>query len=225
MKKKGFFQFATYKDLSEPEEITPWLEESVKGNCEGLMVKTLEQDAWYQAAKRAFQWLKVKKDYLDGMGDTLDLVPIGAYIGRGKRTGVYGGFLLACYDEDTEQYESICKIGTGFTDVQLSEFTEALNKTVIDKPKNYFRVGDSRNIVPDVWLEPSVVWEIKAADLSMSPIYQAAIGIVNESKGIALRFPRLVRVRPDKSVEKATTAQQVAEMYTGQNINFTSIKK
>jgi DNA ligase-1 len=201
----GKFQFATATESNDIEEMQKFLQEAMDSSCEGLIIKTLEEDATYEPAKRSNNWLKLKKDYMDSIGDSLDLVPIGAFHGRGKRTGVYGAFLLACYDEDTEEFQSVCKIGTGFTEVMLEERSDSLRNKVIPKPKPYYRYGDTLGV--DVWFEPSEVWEVKAADLSISPVHRAAAGVVDPNKGISLRFPRLLRVREDKNPDQATSAE------------------
>ncbi|KAK9124128.1 hypothetical protein Sjap_013730 [Stephania japonica] len=216
----GEFHFATAITSNDLEEIQKFLETAVNSSCEGLIIKTLNKDASYEPSKRSLNWLKLKKDYMDSIGDSLDLVPIAAFHGRGKRTGVYGAFLLACYDDKNDEYQSICKIGTGFSEAMLEERSASLRPKVLPKPKQYYRYSETMN--PDVWFEPTEVWEVKAADLSISPVHQAAIGDVDPNKGISLRFPRLLRVRDDKNPEQASTADQVAEMYRAQKINHSN---
>lgn len=218
----GEFHFATAKEFSDTDEMELFLGEAVENQCEGLMVKSFVTDAAYVPAKRSYQWLKLKKDYMDGITDTVDLVPIAAWHGKGKRTGVYGAFLMAVYDDENEEYQSVCKIGTGLSDAQLIEHSQTLVKHLVPSIRQYYRTGDS--LKPDVWFDPSAVWEVLAADLSISPVHKAAVGDVHDSKGIALRFPRFLKIRDDKSPENATTAKQIAQMYRSQKITHSSKK-
>eukprot|EP00750_Incisomonas_marina_P001214 INCI10990.2.p1 GENE.INCI10990.2~~INCI10990.2.p1 ORF type:complete len:751 (-),score=167.97 INCI10990.2:251-2470(-) len=215
---ENVLQFAKAMQSSDTEELNVFLQKSVEEGCEGLMVKTLEENARYLPSKRSLNWLKLKKDYMDGVGDSLDLVPIAAWHGKGKRTGTYGAYLLACYDEDDDQYQSVCKVGTGFGDSDLATLYDTLKKTVIPEPKNYYCVSDS--FKPDVWFEPTMVFEVKCADLSISPNHKAGLGLLDDApdKGIALRFPRFMHVREDKKPEGATTAEQVVDMFKNQSL-------
>ena len=213
MEVKGHFHFAQHQDAHSFEEIEAFLSESIKDCCEGLMVKTLDVNSTYEPAKRSFNWLKLKKDYLETeMGDSIDLVVVGADIGAGKRAGFYGAYLLACWNEDLECLQTVCKCGTGFSDEMLEKLHKELSELEIEQPASNLKYK-TKNC--DVWLDPKAVWEIKAADLSLSPTYMAAIGEIEPDKGIALRFPRFIRERTDKTIEQATSDEQMVEFYKG----------
>lgn len=217
---EGEFAFAVHMNGKELDEIQQFLDESVKASCEGLMVKMLDgEESGYEPSKRSRNWLKIKKDYLSGVGDSLDLVVLGAYYGKGKRTSVYGAFLLACYNPASDTYETVCNIGTGFSEAVLEELHKSLSETVIDRPKPFYAHSSGGQHQPDVWFEPRHVWEVRTADLTLSPRYKAGIkeGVDPAGdKGISLRFPRFIKVRDDKKPDEATSSRQVAEMYRKQ---------
>ncbi|MCJ1399102.1 hypothetical protein MMC11_002304 [Xylographa trunciseda] len=216
---EGEFRFAQYGDTSELDEIQTLLEESVKASCEGLMVKMLDtEESGYEPSKRSRNWLKVKKDYLSGIGDSLDLVVLGAYFGKGKRTSVYGAFLLGCFNASKETYETVCNIGTGFSEAILEDLHAELSRHTIDRPKPFYTHSSVTKDQPDVWFEPRFVWEVKTADLTLSPRYKAGCDALNDvaHKGISLRFPRFIKKRDDKKPDQATGSRMVVEMYRKQ---------
>eukprot|EP01039_Chlorochromonas_danica_P006387 gene6387-7041_t len=221
---EAFLHFASGADHVEDGDTAPietFLTEACASMCEGLMVKTLDDRATYEPSKRSLNWLKLKKDYITGMGvcDSVDLVPIGGYLGRGKRVNTYGAYLMACYDPDRDEYQSVCKVGTGFKDEDLERLTNQLRgSALIPSKKKPVNFNVSEALYPDDWFEAgSIVWEIQAADLSRSSVHRGGLGRLDgEGRGIGLRFPRFLRERDDKRAELATTSEQIVDMFFSQ---------
>jgi len=196
---------------SDPAEIEDFMEEAIENGCEGLMLKDLASG--YRAGARGFAWIKLKREYRSELTDTIDLVIIGAFHGRGRRAGTYGTYLLGTYDEKRALYTSVAKIGTGFSDADLERIPKLL-----EQYESHVRPADvESNLVPDVWFRPHVVIETIAQELTLSPIHTAAMGRVRPGAGISLRFPKFTgRVRDDKGPEDATTVEEIVGMYNRQ---------
>jgi len=196
---------------SDKDKIEDFMENSINAGCEGLMLKQL--DATYQAGSRGKLWLKLKREYRNELGDSLDLVVIGAFTGKGRRTGKYGTLLLATYDDETDTFPSICKVGTGFTDEDLDRFYQLLSDRVVLK-KNP-RIKSSMEA--DVWFEPEIVIEIVASEITLSPIHKSAMNSIRNGSGMALRFPKFTgKIRMEKMPEDASTDSEVIALYRGQ---------
>lgn len=193
--------------VSSPEEVDEFFREAVSHACEGIMGKSLT--GVYKAGTRGFLWVKFKKDYMKGVSDTFDLAVVGAFHGRGRRTGTYGGVLAASYNPDEDTFETICKVGTGFDDETLRALPEILGSEPLHSPPSRVR----SRMKADVWFEPKVVMEVVASEITISPIHTCAEGLTGRG-GLALRFPRFTgRWRTDKAPEDATTSEEVYEMY------------
>ncbi|RLE83055.1 MAG: ATP-dependent DNA ligase, partial [Thermoprotei archaeon] len=198
------------KSVSELEE---FFEQAISEGCEGIMCKSLRDDSIYQMGARGWLWIKFKRDYRYEMTDTVDLVVVGAFYGRGKRAGTYGALLMAAYDPEADVFRTVCKVGSGFTDEDLEKLPELLDQYKI--PHRHPRV-DSK-IEADVWFTPAVVLEIMGAEITLSPLHTCAYGAIKSGAGLAIRFPRFTgRYRFDKKPEQATTVKELIEMYRSQ---------
>ncbi|GAB7361326.1 hypothetical protein MBLNU230_g1382t1 [Neophaeotheca triangularis] len=193
--------------------------------------------ATYEPDKRLDSWLKVKKDY-NTSADTIDLIPVGGWHGQGRKNAWWSPILLACRNEVTGSLEVVTKCISGFTDAFYKanrarydpDFTPAENdegqgekeegdddddgkygKNCISRPSYVDYAGE-----PDVWFEPQEVWEMAFADVTLSPTYTAAMGLVSLERGLSLRFPRFLRVREDKGLEEASSSEFLAGLWRKQ---------
>jgi DNA ligase-1 len=195
----------------KPEEIDRFMATAIENGCEGVMIK--EISSTYRAGAREYAWVKLKREYRSDLADTLDLVIVGALHGRGRRAGKYGALLLAAYDEKAEMFQSVTKVGTGFTDVHLEQFYKDLEQHVISQRHARVQTG----IDMDVWFEPKIVIEVIASEITLSPSHTAALNVLRPGYGLALRFPKFTgKIRDDKKPEDATAVAEIVNMYKRQ---------
>ncbi len=192
---------------SEPEELMEVFNDAIQGGLEGIMAKKL--DAPYQAGGRNYNWVKLKRAQAGELQDTVDCVIIGYIYGRGKRSAFgVGALLVGVYDPERDVFTSITKIGTGLTDAEWREVRERCAPYVsTEKPARVESI-----LQPSVWVEPTVVIEVLADEITRSPVHTA--GMNGEKQGYALRFPRLISFRDnDKRPEDSTTVTEIVQMY------------
>ncbi|OBZ68078.1 DNA ligase 3 [Grifola frondosa] len=152
--------------------------------------------------KRTSAWLKLKKDYVLGLGDSLDLVPIGAWHGNGRKAQWWSPVLLAVWDPDAEKLVASLK-------ERYPEDSDTCSRQPLWE-------CDTGGLKPEVYFKPAEVWEIRGADVTISPVSVAALGLVSQNRGLSLRFPRFMKVREDKGIEDASTPEFLAKMWRDQ---------
>ena len=203
-------RLTTATQVSTATALDEVFEQAVADGCEGLLCKSVSPAAGYQAGARGWLWIKLKRDYRTELADTVDLVVVGAFAGRGRRRGVYGALLLAAYDPAADMFRTVGKCGTGFSDAELATLPARL--APLARPQPPARV-DARQPA-DVWFEPGLVLEVLSAELTLSPNHTAGWGQIKDHSGLAMRFPRFTgRWRDDKTARDATTTQELVDLY------------
>jgi DNA ligase-1 len=167
----------------------------------------------YRAGSRGFLWIKYKKEYKSEMTDTVDLVVVGAFAGRGRRKGVYGALLMATYNGQEDTFETVCKLGSGFDDQTLASLPSKLEGSRLsDKHPTVYS-----KLEADFWFEPSMVIEVLGAEITVSPTHTSAYSRIRKDAGLAIRFPRFTgKFRDDKGPREATTTAELETMYRSQ---------
>ncbi len=200
------------KIVSSPVLFEEYFENAIENGCEGIMAKDTRDETQYQAGNRGFLWIKHKFDYSESFADSYDFIVVGGFYGKGRRKGTLGTLLMAAFNAEEERFETVCKLGSGFTDEDLAKVTEDLMKLKVEqRPKDVIS-----KMTPDVWIQPTKVYEIQGADLSTSPIHTCALDEIKKDTGIAIRFPRFIRFRDDKNPDQATTTSEIINAYKNQ---------
>lgn len=207
------FKVASRLVSSDTEEIKKFFDQSISDGCEGIVAKNVTEESIYRAGARGWLWIKFKRDYQAELADTVDLVIVGAFHGMGRRKGTYGALLMAVYNRDLDQYETVCKLGTGFTDETLLRIPNLLKSSIADsKPSNV-----QSRINPDVWFYPSIVLEVSGSEITLSPVHTCSFNLFGEDVGLSIRFPRFTgRFRDDKAPDESTNSYEIRELFENQ---------
>lgn len=223
IKKGNTLELSEMRILDTAKDIELMFDEKVSQGLEGILAKRL--DGVYQAGARGFNWIKFKRSYSATLNDTIDALVMGYNFGQGKRTDFgLGAFLIGVYDKKQDKFLTIAKIGTGLSDEEWRELFKRCQKLRAKEKPPLYEV--SKLLEPDVWVDPKIVVEIRADEITRSPVHTAG-RVMKPSKsgsafevdipGYALRFPRLEKFRDDKKPEDTTVLREIEEMFEQQS--------
>lgn len=199
------------KIVQNTAQIEELMSKAIESGCEGLMLKQL--DSPYRAGARGNAWTKIKREYRSEIADTLDLVVVGALFGKGRRTGRYGALLLSAYDQSSNTFKSVCKVGSGFKDSDLETLFKELQPHMLKN--RHPRVSSTLEM--NVWFEPRVVIEVIASEITLSPSHSVGMNEIRSGFGLSLRFPKFTgKIRFDKNPEDCTSEKELISMYKQQ---------
>lgn len=184
---------------TDPKELKEFHVSQLENGLEGAVMKQLNSK--YKSGRKGWKWVKIKEEEGSSgkLKDTLDLVVMGYYFGRGKRSQFGVGAFLVGVLNDKQELKTIAKIGTGLTDDQFKELKNRVDLLEVTSKPEIYTV--EKILFPDIWVKPELVVEIAADEITKSPSHTA---------GVALRFPRLVKFRDDKNWTDATTISELA---------------
>ena len=201
---------AETKTFDNSEDIYDYFERNINNGLEGVVIKNPK--SIYTPGIRNFDWLKLKKDSIKGVVDTIDAVIMGYYKGAGSRAKLgIGGVLVGIYNKSQNKFETICKLGSGFSESELLSLKSSLDKIKISDPDKFYTYN--KDIIPDLWVEPKFVIVIRSDEITKSPMHTAGKLESKDNKGYALRFPRFISFRDDKTIYDSTSTDEVSDIY------------
>jgi DNA ligase-1 len=201
------------QEHSTSSEIEAMFRESINQGGEGLIAKSTSDDSIYRAGARSWLWVKLKESYQAQAIGPVDLVVVGAFWGRGRRAKTYGALLAAVRDEESGEFKTVCKVGTGFSDAELEQLPERLQPHLLEHKD---ALVDSK-MKADVWFKPALVLQVVGDEITRSPVHTCAFDQLAPNEGLAIRFPRFDGTwRYDKSSEEATSTKDIITAYEAQ---------
>ena len=192
------------KTIKNTEELLDFFNEARREGNEGIMAKSIKDNSVYQAGNRGFLWIKLKGLEGGKLKDSVDVVLVGAFHGKGRRTGVYGTYIGAVYDPVNGQFIAFTRFFSGLTDELSESLTKDMEKYIVKRKPNNVICEDK----PDVWFEPEVVIEIIGDEITISEKFLTL--------GYSMRFPVFQKFRPEKGPEDITTIHEIDELYKSQ---------
>ncbi len=208
IKESDQLRISNGKYINSLEEMVEYFKKAREDGAEGIMNKSLAKEACYCPGNRGFYWIKLKGLEAGKLMDTLDVVIIGASYGQGKRAGKLSGILCAIYNPDTDKFESLTNLGSGFDEQTLDSLTERLLKIKVDKKPVNVESKDE----PDIWVNPEIIIEIAGDEITISQIATAG-ATINNGQGFSVRFPVFQRFREDKDIKDITTCYEIKQFY------------
>ena len=190
--------------INSTEELVEFFNKARSEGNEGIMAKSIQEDAIYQAGNRGFLWLKLKSLEGGKLKDSIDVVLVGAFYGKGRRTGVIGTYIGAVYDPETDRFIAFTRFFSGLTDELSESLTNDMEKYRVERKPGNVICEDS----PEIWFQPKVVMEITGDEITISDKFATL--------GYSMRFPVFQRIRHEKSPKDITTIEEIKELYDTQ---------